>query len=109
MEQQPSTSAADDRPELSVRDVPEQDRYEVREGARVLGIAAYRRRGDVTDILHTEVDPDAGRSGVGGTLVRAALDDIRARGGSVVPSCPFVRGWIDRHQEYADLLARTEP
>ena len=90
--------------ELTVRDAPDEHRYEIREGERVLGIAVYRRRGDVTEFLHTEVDPDAGRPGVGGTLVRAALDDVRARGGSVVPSCPFVRGWIDRHGEYADLV-----
>ena len=54
---------------------------------------------------HTEVDPDAGQSGLGSTLVRAALDDVRSQGGSVVPQCPFVRGWIERHQDYADLVA----
>ena len=46
-----------------------------------------------------------GGHGLGGTLVRGALDDVRARGGSVVPLCPFVRGWIDRHPEYQDLLS----
>src|SRR5687768_3042149 len=97
-----------EQPELTVRDVPAEDKYEIREGDRVLGIAVYRRRGDVTTFLHTEVDPDAGRSGVGGTLVRAALDDVRSRGGSVVPSCPFARGWIERHQEYADLVPRAD-
>ena len=101
----PAGTGTEDRPELAVRDVPGEDRYEIREGERVLGIAAYRRRGDVTVFVHTEVDPGAGRSGVGSTLVRAALDDVRARGGSVVPRCPFVRGWIERHQEYADLVA----
>jgi len=97
-----------EQPELTVRDVPDENKYEIREGERVLGIAVYRRRGDVTDFLHTEVDQDSGRSKVGSTLVQAALDDVRARGGSVVASCPFVRGWIDRHQQYADLLARAD-
>ena len=97
-----------EEPELTVRDVPDESRYEVREEDRVLGIAVYRRRGNVTDFLHTEVDQDAGRSGVGGTLVRAALDDVRSHGGTVIASCPFVRGWIERHQEYADLLARVD-
>lgn len=95
-------------PELTVRDVPGGDRYEITEGDRVLGVAVYRRRGDVTDFLHTEVDREAGRSGVGSTLVRAALDDVRTHGGSVIPSCPFVRGWIERHQEYADLVSRAD-
>jgi uncharacterized protein len=97
-----------DEVELTVHDVPEEHRYEIREGERVLGFAVYRRRGDVTEFRHTEVDPDAGRSGVGGTLVRAALDDVRTHGGAVVATCPFVRGWIDRHAEYADLLVRAD-
>ena len=94
--------------EPTVRDVPEEDRYEIREGERLLGLAAYQRRGDVLLFTHTEVDPDSGRSGVGSTLVRAALDDVRARGGSVVPLCSFVRGWIDRHPDYADLVAQRD-
>jgi predicted GNAT family acetyltransferase len=73
----------------------------------MLGFAAYRRRGDAVVFTHTEVDPDAGQSGVGSRLVRAALDDVRARGGSAVPQCSFVHAWIDRHEEYADLV--TDP
>ena len=88
-----------------VRDAPEADRYEIRDGEQVLGLAAYQRRGDTFVFTHTEVDPDAGRSGLGSTLVRAALDDVRSRGGSVVPRCSFVQGWIERHPEYADLVA----
>jgi predicted GNAT family acetyltransferase len=26
----------------------------------------------------------------------------------VIPRCPFVRGWIERHPEYADLVADDE-
>jgi predicted GNAT family acetyltransferase len=94
--------------EPTVRDVPEADRFEIRDGEQVLGVAAYERRGETVVFTHTEVDPDAGQSGLGSTLVRAALDDVRARGGSVVPRCSFVRGWIDRHPEYADLVAHPE-
>jgi predicted GNAT family acetyltransferase len=94
--------------EPTVRDDPEAGRYELGDGDRVLGVAAYERRGDTVVFTHTEVDPDAGESGLGGRLVRGALDDVRARGGSVVPLCPFVRGWIERHPEYADLVADRE-
>jgi predicted GNAT family acetyltransferase len=90
--------------EITVSNVPERNRYEIRDGDRVLGLAAYEVRGDTTVFTHTEVDPDAGEDGLGSTLVRAALDDVRSRGGSVVPRCPFVRGWIERHQDYADLV-----
>ena len=95
--------------ETSVRDVPEQSRYEIRDGDRLLGVAAYERRGDEVHFTHTEVDPQAGESGVGSRLVRAALDDVRARGGTVVPLCSFVHGWIERHPDYADLVAEGRP
>jgi uncharacterized protein len=91
--------------ELAVRDNPEAGRYEIVDGDRVLGLAAYERRGDTLVFTHTEVDPDAGQTGLGTTLVRGALDDVRATGGKVIPLCPFVRGWIERHPEYADLVA----
>jgi ferredoxin/predicted GNAT family acetyltransferase len=94
--------------EPTVRDAPEEQRYEIRDGERVLGLAAYERRGDTVVFTHTEVDPDAGQSGLGSTLVRAALDDVRSAGGSVVPRCSFVRGWIERHPEYGDLVVRSE-
>jgi predicted GNAT family acetyltransferase len=91
--------------ESTVRDNPEETRYEIRDGDRVLGHADYDRSGDTTVFIHTEIDPDAGQDGLGSTLVRAALDDVRAQGGSVVARCSFVRGWIERHADYADLVA----
>ncbi|WP_346619873.1 GNAT family N-acetyltransferase [Blastococcus montanus] len=94
--------------EPTVTDVPESDRFEIRDGERVLGLAAYERRGETVVFTHTEVDPDAGQSGLGSTLVRAALDEVRSRGGSVVPRCSFVAGWIERHPDYADLVADPE-
>ena len=94
--------------EPTVTDVPESDRFEIRDGDRVLGMAAYQRRGDTLVFTHTEVDPDVGQSGLGSTLVRAALDEVRSRGGSVVPRCSFVAGWIERHPDYADLVADRE-
>ena len=87
-----------------MRDVPDAGRYEIREGERVLGLAAYQRSGGQVVFTHTEVDPSAEGSGIGGRLVRAALDDARSRGERVVPQCSFVRGWIERHADYADLV-----
>jgi uncharacterized protein len=90
--------------ELTVTDRPDAGHYEVRAGDRVLGLAAYQRRGGQVVFTHTEVDPDAEGSGIGSTLVRGALDDVRARELRAVPLCPFVRAWIDRHPDYADLV-----
>jgi len=94
--------------EPTVIDVPEDSRYEIRDGERRLGLAAYQRRGDQVVFTHTEVDDDSEHSGLGSTLVRAALDDVRSKGGTVVPMCSFVRGWIERHPEYSDLVAARD-
>jgi uncharacterized protein len=94
--------------EPTVRDNPEESRYEIRDGDRVLGLAAHNRRGDTIVFTHTEVDPDVGESGLGSTLVQGALDDVRTAGLSVIPQCPFVRGWIERHPEYGDLVVRAD-
>jgi predicted GNAT family acetyltransferase len=94
--------------EPTVRNDPEANRYEIVEDGRVVGIAAYHHRGDTLVFTHTEVDQDAGHSGLGSTLVRAALDDVRSQGAKIVPLCPFVRGWIERHPDYADLVLKTD-
>jgi predicted GNAT family acetyltransferase len=90
--------------EPTVTDAPEDSRYEIRDGDRLLGLAAYQRRGNQVVFTHTEVEDGAEHSGLGSTLVRAALDDVRSRGETVVPMCSFVRGWIERHPEYRDLV-----
>ena len=91
--------------EPTVKDVPEANRYEIRDGDQLLGHADYERRGESVVFTHTEVDQDSGRKGLGSTLVQGALDDVRAKGGSVVAECSFVRGYIEKHEQYADLLA----
>ncbi|MQA35037.1 GNAT family N-acetyltransferase [Modestobacter roseus] len=91
--------------ETTVTDAPEDSRYEIRDGDRLLGQAAYQRRGNQVVFTHTEVDSGEEHSGLGGRLVRAALDDVRSKGETVVPMCSFVRGWIERHPEYRDLVA----
>jgi len=94
--------------EPTVTNAPDASRYEIRDGDRLLGHADYQRDGSTFVFTHTEVDPDAGQSGLGSTLVHAALDDVRAQGGSVVPQCSFVRDWIGKHDDYADLVAGSE-
>ena len=95
-------SAPDD---LEVVNVPEASRYELRLGGRLIGHAAYRRRGDRLALLHTEVDESLEGRGLAGRLAVAALEDARREGLVVVPLCPFMAAYIERHPEYQDLLA----
>jgi hypothetical protein len=41
---------------------------------------------------------------VGGKLVRTAMEFVRQRGELVIPVCPFVSAYIQRHPQYHDLV-----
>jgi predicted GNAT family acetyltransferase len=91
--------------ELRVIDRPAELAYRLYAGEREVGELRYARQGDLLVLVHTEVDRSLGRQGLGSTLVREALDDIRARDLEIVPRCPFVKRYLERHPEYADLVA----
>jgi predicted GNAT family acetyltransferase len=92
--------------ELRVVDNPDERQYELRLGDKVVGSIAYRMRPRGIALIHTVVDPEHEGRGYGSRLVAGALDDVRARGLSLVPVCPFVRAYLRRHPEYDDLVAR---
>lgn len=94
---------------IDVRHAAAEQRYEARQAGTVVGVLLYELDGDVVTFTHTEVEPQAEGTGVGSTLARRALDDARASGRRVVPACPFVKAWIGRHREYADLVQPPGP
>ena len=59
----------------------------------------YRNDGDQLVLVHTEVPDELGGQGIGGQLVRAALETARRRHLTVVPVCEFARGWIESHPD----------
>ena len=87
-----------------VTDVPDERRYEVRSDGEVAGYAEYILTEGLITFTHTEIDPAFEGKGLGSVLVREALDDVRTRKLAVLPLCPFVKGWIQRHRDYADLV-----
>jgi uncharacterized protein len=80
-----------------------QHRFELEVDGHVAA-AYYERTGDVITFEHTEVPAELGGKGIGSKLVKGALDQVRAEGLRVVAQCPFVKGWIGKHPDYADLL-----
>ncbi len=91
--------------EVEIDDNAAAARVEARVDGVLAGFADYRDRDGQRVFTHTEVDPSFGGQGIGGRIARAALDEARADGVSVVPLCPFIRSWIDKHPDYADLVA----
>ena len=80
-------------------------RYEVSLDGEPAGFAEYRLRDGRVIFTHTEVDSAFAGHGLGSSLARGALDDVRNRGLKAVPLCPFITAYIERHPEYQDLVA----
>lgn len=91
---------------IDVVDDAEALQYEVTVDGEQVGLIRYTRDGDTITLVHTEVEPKWEGQGIAATLVQRALDDVRAHGRRVVPLCPYVAKYIQRHAEYADLVER---
>jgi predicted GNAT family acetyltransferase len=90
--------------DVEVSDNPGRHRYEAHLDGALAGFAQYRDRPGRRIFTHTEVDAAFEGHGVGGALASAALDDVRRMGLAVVPQCPFIAAYIDKHPDYADLV-----
>ena len=64
----------------------------------------YAREGRRVVLVHTEVPPELEGRGYGTRLVRGVLDRARASGEKVVPRCAFVKAFLERHPDYADVV-----
>ncbi len=94
--------------ETRVVDNPAAHRYEIYVGDALAGFALYRLRSDRPDeivVVHSEIADAFEHHGLGSHLAASVLDDIRARGLRVVPTCPFFARYIHEHPEYRDLVA----
>jgi hypothetical protein len=92
--------------DVRVVDAPAASRYEAYLGEKLVGVSTYRLEPGTITFVHTETDPELAGRGIGSRLAAGALDDVRARGLSVVALCPFIAAHIERHPKYADLLAK---
>ena len=91
---------------VEVRNNPTQYRYELWADGELAGYTQYGLGRGRIAFVHTEVYDSYEGLGLGSQLARAALDDARARGLVVMPFCPFIAGYIERHlDEYRDLVA----
>jgi predicted GNAT family acetyltransferase len=94
---------------VSLADEPDADRFVILVDGAPAGEITYELRHGRRIIVHTGVDPAFEGRGVGGLAAVAMLDELRARGELIVPSCPFIRGFIERHPQYDDLVDHDLP
>ena len=90
---------------IEVTDAPEAKRFEARVDGKLAGFIQYQVQPEAIVLVHTQVVDEFEGKGVGSVLVRRVLDDIRARDGKIIPTCPFVAEYIRRHPEYVDVVA----
>jgi predicted GNAT family acetyltransferase len=88
----------------AVTDNEQERRYEIRVDGRLAGSTQYRRHPTVIELVHTVIEPEYEGRGLASELIRSALDAARDDGLQVLPYCPFVRGYIERHHEYLELV-----
>jgi uncharacterized protein len=83
-----------------VTDNQAESRFEVRDGGHLAELL-YRRNGNRLVLIHTEVPEQLEGHGIGGALVTAAVGRAARDGMTLVPLCPFARGWLERHPDVA--------
>ena len=88
----------------SVTDNVQQHRYEIRVDGQLAGFTEYRRHPTLIEFVHTEIEPQYESRGLASQLVRTELEAVGAAGLEVLPFCPFVRGYIESHHRYLDLV-----
>ena len=90
--------------ETAIQKNPEQSRYELVADDTVAGVVEYVDKDDYVELTHTEVDPSHEGEGLGSQLARAVLDSLRNDKRAVLPSCPFIKSYLQRHPEYVELV-----
>ncbi len=89
-------------------DVPDKHRFEARDiDGAMIGMVTYQLSDAIIAYTHTEVSPGHEGEGIGGRLARVVMDDARQRGRTVVPICPYLSKWLEKHTEYDDIVVRT--
>ena len=108
---------SEDADRIEIVDVPERERFEVRDAGRLIGLASYvvvpakcRASADRVVFFHTEVAEDREGQGLAGRLAAAALDASVAAGRVIVPVCPYISLYLRRHPEpYAAHVVAPTP
>ena len=93
-----------DTPDLRIANNTEEARYEAFVGSERAGFTTYHAQPGLITLLHTEIDPAFEGQGIGSRFVAEILDDARRRELHVLPICPFVRAFLQKNPDYADLI-----
>jgi predicted GNAT family acetyltransferase len=81
-----------------VVDNESEHRFELHEEGRLAELVYDAEDGRLV-LVHTGLPDELGGRGLGGVLVRAALERARRDNLTIVPRCPFARSWLEKHPD----------
>jgi predicted GNAT family acetyltransferase len=96
---------------ITIRHNPGRNRFEVLDGDVVIGRAAYVDRDTESERIfyHTVINDEYGGQGLAGRLAAQALDETVAAGLKIVPVCPYIRKYLQKHPEYSANVRKPSP
>lgn len=75
----------------------DRSRYELTVDGELAGFSEFRTRAGRMVFTHTEIADAFEGQGLGSRLAREALEDAVARDMAIIPLCPFIARYLDRH------------
>ncbi|MER5744987.1 GNAT family N-acetyltransferase [Streptomyces sp. NPDC002225] len=98
-----------DTPAPVVERVDARHRYTIQVDGEPAGFTVYRDRDKQRVFYHTEIDDAFAGRGLASVLVTAALQDVRNSGMRIVPVCPYVAKYLQKHDGFADITDPVTP
>lgn len=99
--------------DITIRNNPERERFEVLHAGNVIGKAAYKEYDDSGApqriFYHTVINEEYGGQGLAGELATKALDETSGAGITLVPVCPYIKKFLTKHPEYAESTTAVTP
>ncbi len=84
----------------------ERNRFELEIENQIAFIEFDKIEPNILDFVHTEVPEELSGKGIGSKLAKSALQYCKDNNLKVIPSCPFIKTYIEKHSEWQPLLAK---
>ncbi len=68
-------------------------------------VVEYTLKDNIIDLYRTFTPPELRGKGIAGKVVKYALEHAMENNLKVIPTCSYVKGYIERHENYKELLA----
>lgn len=83
-----------------------ENRYEFRIGEEIAKIEYIKTKNNEIYLTHTEVPVSLEGRGIGSQLIEKTLQNIELQELRLVPLCPFVAGYIQKHPDWRRIVMR---